>query len=139
MGDPVNLGYIISPLIKDYQKDNIVTSLGIVEDSSQSFFFIIGSSVDLQHRKGGTGGSSFGEKSTIKAIDKMERRLRRSKRKIMKKKLLVELGVKANKVSRKKMMIPSSSLSSGDIKNRNSLLFKGAREMIDIGARLGIQ
>lgn len=36
-------------------------------------------------------------------------------------------------------MIPSSHLSSSDIKNRNSLLFKEAREMMDIGARLGIQ
>ncbi|KAG5552658.1 hypothetical protein RHGRI_010677 [Rhododendron griersonianum] len=132
-GDHITLEDIICPLIKDYRVNNLI-SMGTAEDTSQTSF--TGSRVGDQQSRGGC--SSFGKRSVVKAIHKLERRLRRSKRKIKKKKLLAEFGIKTDKVSRRNKMIPASSLSSGDIRNRNSLLFKKAREMMDVGARLGI-
>lgn len=36
-------------------------------------------------------------------------------------------------------MVPSSSLSTRDIQNRNSILFKNASTALDFGTRLGIK
>ncbi|KAG5550324.1 hypothetical protein RHGRI_015324 [Rhododendron griersonianum] len=69
----------------------------------------------------------------------MERRLNRSKRKIKEKKLISEFGIKVAKVSKKSKVVSSSSLSTRDIQNRNSTLFKNASKALDFGARLGIK
>ncbi|KAI8573905.1 hypothetical protein RHMOL_Rhmol01G0311900 [Rhododendron molle] len=69
----------------------------------------------------------------------MGMRLNRSKRKLKKKKLIYEFGIKAAKVSKKGKIVPSSSLSTRDIQNRNSILFKNASKALDFGARLEIK
>lgn len=62
----------------------------------------------------------LGERSIHQAIQKLERRLNVSKRKVRKKKSLTELGLKEALIL-KKFKISSSSLSSQDIRNGNSL------------------
>lgn len=79
-------------------------------------------------------------KSTYEAIPKMERRVNRSKRKIKKKKLISEFGIKAAKVPFKAKVVPSSSQSSIDIQNRNSfLLFNNASKVLEAKEALGIE
>ncbi|KAG5539632.1 hypothetical protein RHGRI_019989 [Rhododendron griersonianum] len=80
-----------------------------------------------------------GERSIHQAIQNLERRLNRSKRKIRKKKSLYEFGLKEAVMLKKFKKGPSSSLSSQDICNRNSLLIKQARKLLDIGDTLGIK
>lgn len=96
--------------------------------------------VNFMVGKQSRGGNSFlGDRSFLNAIHKMERRLRRSERKISEKKLLVEFGVKAEKLNHRHKKISSSSLSFDNIRNRNSILFKRARKAIDIGTTLGVK
>lgn len=75
----------------------------------------------------------------VDATYKLERRVRRFKRKIKKKKLFAELRVKTNNLNLRNKKVPSSSLPSDDIQNRNSSLFKEARKEMDIGVRLAVQ
>lgn len=75
--------------------------------------------------------------TSLDAIHKLEKRLRRSKRMITKTKLLAEFRVKAD---HRNKYVPSYSLSSDHTRNRNSILFKiNARKALDIGARLDIK
>lgn len=78
-------------------------------------------------------------KSTYEAIPKMERRVNRSKRKIKKKKLISEFGIKAAKVPFKAKVVPSSSQSSIDIQNRNSFPFNNATKVLEAKEALGIE
>lgn len=64
--------------------------------------------------------------------------MNRAKRKIKKNKRLTEFGIKTAKTSNKTKVL-SSSLSSSDIRDRSSLLFKNAHNMLDIGDVLGIK
>ncbi|KAG5549776.1 hypothetical protein RHGRI_014924 [Rhododendron griersonianum] len=80
-----------------------------------------------------------GERSIHQAIEKLERRLNRSRRKIRKKKSLSEFGFKEAKMLKKYKKVPTSSLSSHAICNRNSLLIKQARKCMDIGATLDVK
>ncbi|KAG5535432.1 hypothetical protein RHGRI_023257 [Rhododendron griersonianum] len=66
--------------------------------------------------------SILGERFIHQAIEKLERRLNRLRRKIRKKKSLSEFGLKEAKMLQKYKKVPNSSLSSHDICNRNSLL-----------------
>ncbi|KAI8527614.1 hypothetical protein RHMOL_Rhmol12G0089200 [Rhododendron molle] len=51
----------------------------------------------------------------------------------------MELGVKVNKLNHKNRKISTSSLSSNDIRNRSSILFKKARKTFDLSPTLGIE
>ncbi|KAI8568694.1 hypothetical protein RHMOL_Rhmol02G0220200 [Rhododendron molle] len=65
------------------------------------------------------------------AILKLERRLNRAERKIRKKKLVSEFGMKLATAKKNARKMSSTSISSQDIQNRNSL-FKNARRAMDI-------
>lgn len=81
-----------------------------------------------------------GERSVHEAIHKLERRLNRSKRKIRKKKMISEFGMRSVKLNNKgNEASSSSSLSSNDIHNRNSVLRKKAELVMDIGERCGVK
>lgn len=103
--------YIMGPLNNAYCVVSInyqISDSQRVED--QDLFPASVKSVSNMAGKQSTGGRSFlGNRSSVDAIHKMERRMRRSKRKICKKKLLAELGVKVDKLNHKSKKIPSSS------------------------------
>lgn len=78
------------------------------------------------HVKGSQRRSNVNEgrvehSTSLNAIHKLERRLRRSKRKIIKKKLLSEIGVKVDKLNLRNKYVSASSFSSDDIWNMNSI------------------
>ncbi|KAI8560161.1 hypothetical protein RHMOL_Rhmol04G0234500 [Rhododendron molle] len=87
----------------------------------------------------GSVGLSFQrEKSIHDAIKKLDRRAKRLRRKSSKKKPLSDFGLKGAKVKKKNNEVVSfSSLSSSDIRNRNSLLVLKARKCMEIGTLLG--
>lgn len=81
-----------------------------------------------------------GERSIHEAILKLERRLNRSKRKIRKKKMISEFGMRSVKLNNKGNEVSSSSsLSSNDINHRNSVFLKKAEFVMDIGERCGVK
>lgn len=84
------------------------------------------------------GGNIRGERSVHEALKKFERRMKRSMRKLKKKKLLNEFGVKTGMIKHRHMEVFSSSLSFGDIRNRNSVLFKEASKTLALKDSLGI-
>lgn len=51
--------------------------------------------------------------------------------------ICLSLGLRPAKAPYKKKLVSYSSLSSSNFQNRNSLLFKNARKMLDVGVVLG--
>lgn len=71
------------------------------------------------------------ERSIHEAILKLERRVRRSNKKISKKKLLSDFGLEVFKKKKSSKEVSTSSLSSFDIRNRNSIFLKNAHMVMD--------
>ncbi|KAG5544055.1 hypothetical protein RHGRI_016718 [Rhododendron griersonianum] len=85
------------------------------------------------------GLSTPREKSIHEAIQKLDRRSKRLRRKNNKKKSLSDFGLKAAKGKKNNKVVSFSSLSYGDIRNRNSLLVMKARKYMETGALLGVK